>query len=148
MHSTMLAGAHFVLHAAGWLEGGLCTGYEKLLLDADRLGSYQKLLGQGLDVSDEALAKDAYGEIEPGGHFLGSSHTMRNYETAFYEAPLSDSESCEQWEEKGSKDAEVRANERVKTMLNEYVEPSIDAGVKEELQSYVAKRKGEGMNDL
>jgi trimethylamine--corrinoid protein Co-methyltransferase len=143
MHSTMLAGAHFVLHAAGWLEGGLCTGYEKLLLDADRLGSYQKILGQGLDVSDEALAKDAYGEVEPGGHFLGSSHTMRNYENAFYEAPLSDSESCEQWEEKGSKDAEVRANERVKTMLNEYQEPPIDAGVKEELQAFVAKRKEE-----
>jgi len=143
MHSTMMAGAHFVLHAAGWLEGGLCTGYEKLLLDADRLGSYQKILEQGLDTSDEAMARDAYGEIEPGGHFLGSSHTMRNYETAFYEAPLSDSESCEQWEENGSKDAETRANERVKQMLNDYVEPTIDAGVKEELQTYVAKRKEE-----
>jgi trimethylamine--corrinoid protein Co-methyltransferase len=143
MHSTMLAGANFVLHAAGWLEGGLCTGYEKLLLDADRLGSYQKILGQGLDVSDEALAKDAYAEVEPGGHFLGSGHTMRNYETAFYEAPLSDSESCEQWEENGSKDANVRANERVKKMLKEYEEPSIDQGVKEELQAYVAKRKEE-----
>jgi len=143
MHSTMMAGAHFVLHAAGWLEGGLCTGYEKLLLDADRLGSYQKILGQGLDTSDEAMARDAYSEVEPGGHFLGSGHTMRNYETAFYEAPLSDSESCEQWEENGSKDAEKRANERMKQMLNDYVEPTIDAGVKEELQTYVAKRKEE-----
>lgn len=68
---------------------------------------------------------------------------MRNYETAFYEAPLSDSESCEQWEENGSKNAEVRANKRVKQMLNEYVEPAIDAGTKEALQAYVAKRKEE-----
>jgi trimethylamine--corrinoid protein Co-methyltransferase len=143
MHSTMLAGANFILQSAGWLEGGLCTGYEKLLMDADRLGSYQKILGQGLDTSNEAMARDAFNEIEPGGHFLGSSHTMRNYETAFYEAPLSDSESCEQWEENGSKDAEVRANERMKQMLKEYEAPSIDAGVKEQLQAYVAKRKEE-----
>ena len=143
MHSTMMAGANFILHSAGWLEGGLCTGYEKLLLDADRLGSYQKILEQGLDTSDEAMARDAYGEVEPGGHFLGSSHTMRNYETAFYEAPLSDSESCEQWEENGSKDAEMRANERMKQMLKDYEAPAIDTGVKEELQTYVAKRKEE-----
>ena len=141
MHSTMLAGANFVLHSAGWLEGGLCTGYEKLLLDADRLGSYQKILGQGLDTSDEAMARDAYHEVEPGGHFLGCGHTMRNYETSFYEAPLSDSESCEQWEENGSKNAEVRANERMKQMLKDYEAPAIDEGTKEELQAYVAKRK-------
>jgi len=143
MHSTMLAGANFVLHAAGWLEGGLCTGYEKLLLDADRLGSYQKVLGQGLDTSDEAMARDAYNEVEPGGHFLGSGHTMRNYETAFYEAPLSDSESCEQWEENGSTTAEQRANLRMKQMLKDYEAPAIDEGTKEELQAYVAKRKEE-----
>ncbi len=50
MHSTMMAGANFVLHAAGWLKGGLCTGFEKLVMNADRLGSYQKILGQGLEM--------------------------------------------------------------------------------------------------
>ncbi|MEE9334615.1 MAG: trimethylamine methyltransferase family protein, partial [Granulosicoccaceae bacterium] len=97
MHSTMLAGANFVLHSAGWLEGGLCTGFEKLVMDADRLGGYQKILGKGLDTSEEAYARDAYGEVEAGGHFLGCSHTMRNYQTAFYEPALSDSENVESW---------------------------------------------------
>ena len=83
MHSTMLAGANFVLHSAGWLEGGLCTGFEKLVMDADRLGSYQKILANGLDTSEEALAGDACTEVGPGGHFPGSAHTMRNYQTAF-----------------------------------------------------------------
>lgn len=143
MHSTMLAGAQFVLQSAGWLEGGLATGFEKMVLDADRLGSYQKILSQGLDLSDEALAQDALAAVDPGGHFLGADHTMRNYETAFYEAPTSDSESCEQWEELGSKDALTRANERWKHLLGEYETPPIDPGVKEELQAYVAKRKEE-----
>lgn len=143
MHSTMLAGANFVLHSAGWLEGGLCTGFEKLIMDADRLGSYQKVLSQGLDTSDEAFARDAYGEVKAGGHFLGCAHTMRNYQTAFYEPRLSDSENVESWEEGGSKDMRRRAYERWNQMLNDYQPPEMDEAKKEELAAYVAKRKEE-----
>jgi trimethylamine---corrinoid protein Co-methyltransferase len=143
MHSTMLAGANYVLHSAGWLEGGLCTGFEKLIMDADRLGSYQKVLSQGLDTSDEALARDAYGEVDPGGHFLGSGHTMRNYQTAFYEPALSDSENVESWEDGGSKDMRQRANDRWNEMLSQYEAPPMDPATKEELSAYVAKRKEE-----
>ena len=141
MHSTMLAGANFVLHAAGWLEGGLCTGFEKLIMDADRLGSYQKLLGLGLDTSDEALARDAYSEVKPGGHFLGCAHTMRHYQSAFYEPALSDSENVESWEEAGAHDMRSRANARVKQMLRNYEAPPIEEALKDELEAFVAKRK-------
>jgi trimethylamine--corrinoid protein Co-methyltransferase len=143
MHSTMLAGAHFVLHAAGWLEGGLCTGFEKLVMDADRLGCYQKLLDQGLDTSDEAFARDAYKEVGPGGHFLGSGHTLRHYQSAFYEPRLSDSENVESWEEAGAPDMRTRAHTRWTQLLNEYESPPIDAGMKEALEAFVAKRKEE-----
>ena len=143
MHSTMLAGSNYTLHAAGWLEGGLSTGFEKLIMDADRLGSYQKVLDIGLDTSDEAFARDAYDEVDPGGHFLGSAHTMRNYQTAFYEPKLSDSENVESWEEAGSKDMRARAYERWNEMLNQYETPHIDLAKKEELAAYVARRKEE-----
>ncbi len=143
MHSTMLAGANFVLHSAGWMEGGLCTGFEKLIMDADRLGSYQKVLGEGLDISDEALARDAYEEVEPGGHFLGSAHTMRNYTTAFYEPALSDSENVESWEEGGSKDMRQRAYEKWNAMLKQYEAPKLDEAKDEELREYVSRRKSE-----
>ena len=111
MHSTAMGGANFVLHSAGWMEGGLVTGFEKLVIDADRLGAYQKLLG-GIDTDDNALGTNAYEDVEPAGHFLGSAHTMRNYETAYYDAVLSDSESFEQWTERGGKDTAQRAFER------------------------------------
>ena len=140
MHSTALAGAHFVLHAAGWLEGGLVTGYEKLLIDADRLGGYQTLLG-GVDLSDNGLGTSAYADVEPAGHFLGSAHTMANYETAYYEAQMSDSESFEQWEAEGSRDAAQRAYERWNAMLEEYEKPFIDPAIDEALQEFVAKKK-------
>ena len=141
MHSTALGGANYVLHSAGWLEGGLTVGYEKLMLDIDRLGGLQRMLTGGLATDANALAADAYAEVEPGNHFLGCSHTMRNYETAFYDAKLSDSESYEQWSEAGSKDAVTRANERYKRELAEYELPPIDEAVDEELKDYVARTK-------
>ena len=143
MHSTMLAGANFVLHSAGWLEGGLCTGFEKLVMDADRLGSYQKILANGLDTSEEALAGDAYTEVGPGGHFLGSAHTMRNYQTAFYEPKLSNSENVESWEEAGAEDMRKRALTRWKNMLQDYQAPPIEESTKEALEAFVARRKAD-----
>ena len=142
MLSTVLGGANFVLHAAGWLEGGLCTGYEKLVMDADRLGAYQVMLG-GLPLDDNALARDAYAEVEPAGHFLGCSHTMANYETAYYDAQLSDSNNVEQWEEEGGKDMAQRAYERWNQLLKDYQEPTLDPAKDEELCAYMQHRKAE-----
>ncbi len=142
MHSTILAGSNYTLHAAGWLEGGLATGFEKLIMDADRLGSYQKLLG-GVDMSEDQFARDAYEEVEPGGHFLGCAHTMRHYQTAFYDATLSDSENVESWEDNGEKDMRKRAFEKWNKMLAEYEKPETDPATAEALSAFVAKRKEE-----
>ena len=142
MMSTVLGGANIILHAAGWLEGGLCAGYEKLIIDADRLGSYKVML-EGLPMDDNNLGKAAYNDVEPGGHFLGSAHTMQNYETAYYDAVMSDSKSCEQWEEDGSKDTERRAYERWNHLLKEYesVKPELDADIDGALLDFIARRK-------
>jgi len=145
MHSTSMAGANFVLHSAGWLEGGLTTGYEKLLIDADRLGGYQKLL-EGMDLSDNGLGRAAYADVEPAGHFLGAAHTMANYETAFYEPALSNADSYEQWVEDGGKDTARRAYERWTTLLDEYEAPPMDIARREEIEDFVARKKA-GMED-
>jgi trimethylamine--corrinoid protein Co-methyltransferase len=142
MLSTVLGGANFVLHAAGWLEGGLATGYEKLVLDADRLGAYETVL-QGVATDDDAVGRDAYGDVEPGGHFLGSAHTLGHYTSAFYEAALSDSNSVEQWEEQGARDAQRRAYERWNALLADYQPPPLDPARREALVDFVARRKRE-----
>lgn len=142
MLSTVLGGANFVLHAAGWLEGGLTTGYEKMVLDADRLGAYEVVL-RGLATDDDAVGREAYGDVEPGGHFLGSAHTLGHYTTAFYESALSDSNSVEQWEEQGGKDSQRRAFERWNRLLAEYAPPPLDPARREALADYVARRKSQ-----
>jgi trimethylamine---corrinoid protein Co-methyltransferase len=142
MQPTMLAGTNFVLHAAGWLEGGLAMGYEKFILDADQLGAYRKI-ADGMDLSDNGQGMSAFRENEPGVHFLGTAHTLENFETAFWRSALADANSFEQWAEEGSKDSNVRASERCKTMLTEYEPPPLDDEISEELAEFVRRRKAE-----
>jgi trimethylamine--corrinoid protein Co-methyltransferase len=138
----MLAGVNFMLHVAGWLEGGLVMGYEKFVMDADQAGMMQVFL-QGVDLSENGQAMDAIREVGPGAHFLGCAHTQANFETAFYRSPVADNNSFEQWEADGAMDAERRANALWKGMLERYEPPPIDPGIDEALREFMTRRKAE-----
>ncbi len=140
MQPTMLAGVNFVLHAAGWLEGGLSMGYEKFVLDADQLGMWHAF-APGVDLSENGQAMDAFLTNEPGTHFLGHPHTLANFEQAFYRSSVADNSSFEQWESEGARDAATRANAIWKSMLAEYEAPPIDEAVDEELREWIDRRK-------
>jgi trimethylamine--corrinoid protein Co-methyltransferase len=137
---TLHAGTNFVLHAAGWLEGGLSSSYEKLIMDMDQLGMMH-VLAKGIDLSENGQAMDALREVGPGGHFLGCAHTQANFETAFYRSSVADNNSVEQWEAEGRKDTPQRANAIWKKMLADYEPPPIDPGTDEALQEFIRKRK-------
>jgi trimethylamine--corrinoid protein Co-methyltransferase len=137
---TCLAGVNFVLHVAGWLEGGLAMGYEKFVMDVDQAGMMHTLLA-GVDLSENGQALDAIREVGPGKHFLGCAHTLANFETAFYRSPLADNNSFEQWEAEGRRDMATRANEQWKKQLAEYVEPPLDPAIDEALVDYMNRRK-------
>jgi trimethylamine--corrinoid protein Co-methyltransferase len=139
---TVQAGTNFVLHAAGWMEGGLASSYEKFVMDCDQLGAMQKLAA-GIDLSEQGQAMDAFHQVEPGGHFLGCEHTQANFETAFYRAELHDNNSVEQWEAEGGLDMAARANAKVKKMLAQYEAPELDPAVDEALLAFIAARKSE-----
>jgi len=139
---TMQAGVNFVLHAAGWIEGGLALSMEKLIMDADQLGMMQ-VYAKGVDMSENGQAMDAFRTNEHGQHFLGTAHTLANFETAFYRSSNADNNSYEQWLEDGSLTAAQRANTQWKQMLNDYEEPGLDSAIEEEMSEYIAKRKAE-----
>jgi trimethylamine---corrinoid protein Co-methyltransferase len=137
---TCLGGVNFVLHTAGWLEGGLSMGYEKFIMDADQAGMMHTLLA-GVDLSENGQALDAIREVGPGKHFLGCAHTQANFQTAFYRSPLADNNRFEQWEEEGSKDMTQRAHALWKKQLAEYEPPPLDPAVDEALLDYMNRRK-------
>jgi trimethylamine--corrinoid protein Co-methyltransferase len=137
---AFLAGANFVLHAAGWLEGGLVMSYEKFMLDAEQCGAFH-VLGRGLAFDENGFALDAFREVGPGSHFLGSVHTLRNYETAFFDFELSDNNSYEQWLQEGAHDIVWRAHRKYQALLAAYEAPPIDVARREALESFIAERK-------
>ena len=142
MQTAALAGVNFMLHAAGWLEGGLAMGYEKFILDADQANMIAVLL-KGVDMSENGQAMDALREVGPGSHFLGAAHTQANFKTAFYRSGVADNNSFEQWEQEGSLDAAQRANGIWKRMLKEYEAPPLDPAIDEALLEFIRRRKSE-----
>ncbi len=145
LNATVLAGTNFVLHSAGWLEGGLVSSYEKFMIDADQLGMMQRL-SEGVDLSENAQALDAIAEVGPGSHYLGCAHTQANFQTAFYRSPLADNNSFEQWQAEGEKRIEMRANALCRNWLDSYQAPALDPGIADGLVDFVSRKK-ESMPD-
>jgi len=140
LQAAALAGVNFMLHTAGWLEGGLVMGYEKFMLDADQASMVATLL-RGVDLSENGQGLEAIREVGPGNHFLGCAHTQANFESAFWRSSLADNNSFEQWQAEGQQDATTRANRAWKAALDGYEAPSIDAAVDEALTDYIKERK-------
>ena len=140
MIPTVQARVNFVLHAAGWLENGLSAGYEKFVMDCELLGMYHTFV-KGLDLSEESLAMESIRTVPPGGHHLGTPHTMERFRTAFFRSTLFDYDAAEEWQEKGAKDTWRLAAGRVESLLGEYEAPDLDPGVEEALTDYMDNRK-------
>jgi trimethylamine--corrinoid protein Co-methyltransferase len=141
LQAAAMSGVNFMLHTAGWLEGGLSMSYEKFIMDCDQANMLAVLL-KGADMSENGQAMDALREIGPGSHFLGSAHTQANFKTAFYRSTVADNNSFEQWQADGELDCAQRANAQWKQMLNDYVAPELDPAIDEALLEFISKRKG------
>jgi trimethylamine---corrinoid protein Co-methyltransferase len=140
MLPTFLAGANFVMHAAGWLEGGLVSSYEKYIVDIEILRMLKHEF-QPLEVSEETLAWDAHQEVGSGGHFLGAAHTLIHFRECFYRPLLSSTENFDRWTKNGGADAAERAGRIYKEQLENYEQPPIDDAVRDGLRDYVARRR-------
>lgn len=141
--AAVTGGAHMILHALGWMEGGLRASFEKMALDADLCGMVQTYL-EPLDTSQDALALDAIREVGPGGHYFGTAHTLERFRTAFYRPLISDWRNYETWEDAGKPEAKARMVELVGELMATYREPGLDSAVQDELADFVNRRKAEG----
>ncbi len=139
LQASYHAGVNYISHAAGWLEGGLTAGYEKMIIDADICAVLQGF-NKPLDLSEEGQALGAVREVGPGSHYLGAGHTLRNYETAFWKSTVADNNTYEQWASEGSPDTARRANGVWKAMLADYEAPAMDPGIHEALRDYRDRR--------
>ena len=139
---AVMGHGNMIKHSGGWLEGGLCASFEKLIVDMEMVQTMSEYL-QPIVVTKEDLALDAIKDVGAGGHFFGTPHTIDRYKDAFYAPIVSDWSNFETWEENGSMDTATRANKLFKQLLDQYQEPDIDPGIREHINEYVAKRKTE-----
>jgi trimethylamine--corrinoid protein Co-methyltransferase len=142
MLPTFLAGINWVMHTAGWLDGGLVASYEKFVIDVQVLEMLQTEFTP-LEITEESLAFGAHEEVGHGGHFLGAAHTMERFRTCFYRPFLSSSDNYERWMRLGARDTAARAGEVVAKRLAEYEQPPMDDAIREELEAYVVRRRHE-----
>jgi trimethylamine---corrinoid protein Co-methyltransferase len=139
---AFLSGTNWIMHSAGWLEGGLVASYEKFVMDVELIRMLQAEFTP-LEIDDASLAFDAHLEVGHGGHFLGAAHTMDRFRDCFYRPMLSSSDNFERWTRNGSKTTDVRANEIAHKKIEEYEMPAMDDAIKAELDEFVTKRKRE-----
>ncbi|MEI6457666.1 MAG: trimethylamine methyltransferase family protein [Pseudomonadota bacterium] len=142
LQAAILSHSHLVSHATGWLEGGLAASYEKIIVDAELIRHWAGIL-RPVEFSDEDLGFEAIRAVPPGGHHFGTAHTLARYQNAFYRPRLSDWSSYEAWTEAGSQNATTRATGLWQRVLNEYVAPALDPGVRDAMDAYVTRRRAE-----
>jgi trimethylamine--corrinoid protein Co-methyltransferase len=140
---AIMGGCNILLHGAGWLEGGLTASLEKFIIDVEMLQMFASLM-EPVECNTDTLAKAAFDEIEPGGHFFGTQHTLQRYENAFYTPLLSDWSNFETWTEKGSLDATQRANLIARDALRNFIPPALDAARDEEINAFIRERTAAG----
>ena len=140
---AIMGGVNFLMHGAGWMEGGLQASFEKMALDADLLAMVAEFL-RPMRVGDAELALDAIREVGPGGHFFGAEHTQSRYRTAFFAPMISDWRNSESWREAGAPTAADAAGRIVAERLAAYTPPPFEADRREALEAFVARRKAEG----
>ena len=139
---TFLAGTNFVMHSAGWLEGGLVSCYEKFIVDVELLRELRYEF-QPLEIDDASLAFDAHEEVGAGGHFLGAAHTLERFRECFYRPLLSSTENFDRWTKKGARNTTARAGEIWRATLEAYEQPPLDDAIRQELEEFVVRRRTE-----
>ncbi len=139
---AVLAHSNFIMHAVGWLEGGLTVSYEKMMIDMENLAMFQHFF-RDVEISDETLALDMIAEVGPGGHHLGTAHTQARFKTEYYTSFLADRQNHDAWVESDVGDAATRANKIWKQALAHYEAPPIDEALREAIADFVARREQE-----
>ncbi|MEM8814171.1 MAG: trimethylamine methyltransferase family protein [Pseudomonadota bacterium] len=140
--SAVMGHGNVIYHAAGWLEGGLIASFEKFIIDVEMLQAMEEIL-KPIDLSKPEFGMDAIADVDPGGHFFGTAHTLERYQSAFYEPLVSDWQNHENWEAAGAKDATERATAIWQDILENFEPPALDESRLEAIDAFIEKRRPE-----
>jgi len=112
----VLAGAD-MLNMGGLLDALKTFDFSKAVID-DEIAMMLKRVKRGIRFDEQELALDVIGQVKHGGSFMMNPHTLKRMKNEALLTSLSDRDSREAWEKKGSVDTNTRAMKRVKEILS------------------------------
>ena len=123
---AIMGGVNFLMHGAGWMEGGLQASFEKMALDADLLDMVAEFL-RPFAVDEASWRSTRCARSAPAGISSARQHTQSRYRTAFFPPMISDWRNYETWREAGSPTAYDAANASTADRSRHFVAPPLEA---------------------
>lgn len=117
-----MGGADIILGTAG-LDGGMTFDYAKAVMDIE-VNRMLNHIKQGMDISDESIAKEVIVQAGPGANFLMNPHTIANLSKIFNTGSVFF---------KTSKDALDLAYEKAKQVLDSHKPAPLPKGADDKM---------------
>ena len=95
---------------------------------------------RGIEFTEETMALDLIEEIGPGGEFLTSEHTLKNFRRNWF-PDLFSRIPYEKWERQGGKDLGERATARACKILEEHQPIPLEEDIHKALTDLIAGRE-------
>ncbi len=114
--STAILGRSNLVHDVGYIESGLTSSMEMVLI-CDEIIAMMGLIYGGMPMDADRLALDVIDAVGPGGSFLDTDHTLRYFRSDHFLPGLLDRNYFERWQQDGARDIVDRANARARDIL-------------------------------
>ncbi len=134
---TALSGPN-LNHDVGYVEYGSTSSLDLLVTCNDIIGMARRLV-RGIQVNDDTLALDVIDKVGPGGNFLKEDHTGKYFRAETLNSELNDRQSYDLWKESGSKTMEKRANEKTRSIIEDYQPEQLPKDVQQKIHAIVER---------
>lgn len=128
-----------LIHDVGYLESGLCSSNESIVL-ADELIGYVRRFLAAYQITDVTLALDVIRDVGPSGHFLQQPHTLDHYKDDVWRPELFNRQSYEGWSKAGGRPIADALRQRAKDILEKHEAPSLSARQTAAMDAVLARR--------
>jgi trimethylamine---corrinoid protein Co-methyltransferase len=133
---AQLTGTHLA-HDVGYLEAGLMTSPEMVVLCAEVISQIRQFAG-GVQLNAEQIALDVIHAVGPGGSFIAEDHTLRHFREA-WQPGLFRRYRMADWVRQGSKGLDARLRERTLAKMEVHKAQPLPDHVLREVQNVLGE---------
>ena len=108
-----------LIHDCGYLESGLTSSFESVLL-SDEIAAMVKYMLRSLQFTDLTVPMDVMNRVGPGGTFLTEEHTSSMFRETLWFPRFLSREKLDDWTRSGSKDIRQVLNERARDIFKDH----------------------------